>query len=146
MEDKGQEGQEGRTRGTTVVRGGGTTRTSTSGPADERRCESRRASAEPDAGGTTLRGASNLLVGRERDEQLDSCVVRAPWVPWMPHVLAVAAMPPYHRAPHQGPPQQGSAGGVPSTWLRRRQPSTWLRRRQPSTGLRMWLPSTRVDM
>ena len=77
-----------------VMRGGGTTRTSTSGPAYERRCESRRASAEPDAGGTALRGASPLLVGRERDEQLDSCVVRAPWVPWMPHVPAVAAMPP----------------------------------------------------
>ena len=100
MEDKGQEGQKGRTRGTTVVRVGGTKRTRTSGPADERRCESQRASAEPDAGRTALRGASPLLVGRERDEQLDSCVVRAPWVPWMPHLPAVAAMPPYHRGPH----------------------------------------------
>ena len=38
----------------------------TSGPADLRRCESWRASAEPDAEGTALRGASPLLVGRER--------------------------------------------------------------------------------
>ena len=52
-----------------VKKGSGTSRTrtstGTSDTADERRCEGRRAFAEPDARGKALCGASPLLFGRE---------------------------------------------------------------------------------